>query len=32
LRIKGMTTSMEMFQLLKSYLPSEDLPYAIAAD
>jgi hypothetical protein len=29
LRIKGRTKSMEMFWLLRSYRPSEDLPYAI---
>jgi len=31
LRINGRTNSMEMFRLLKSYLPSENLPYAIIA-
>jgi hypothetical protein len=32
LRIKGRIKSMEMFQLLRSYRPSEALSYAITAD
>jgi len=32
LRIKGRTKLMEMFRVLRSPLPSENLPYAITAD